>query len=304
MELFSKMFSLQIELLLLMSVGFILSKCHIIDKHQQKGLSELLINVVLPANIIKSFLSCEFNSKLANNCLLMIVICAVIQVFTIVICPLLFKESEKSKECVMEYGMIVSNSSFVGIPVVDYLFGDVAVMYTAIFQIPMRITMWTAGISLFTTQYDKKEKLKLIFAHPCIIAVYVGIVLMLLPIELPSFISGTIGYLSSATTCLSMIIIGAILSQIDLKNILDKESIYFSFLRLIAFPLLVLIVLKLVKVDDMLVTISVLLTAMPCGSTCAILAQKYNQDELFASKIIFVSSLLSTITIPMLCLFL
>ena len=304
MELFFQMFGLQIELLLLMGVGYAVNKLKIIDKHQQKGLSELLINIILPANIIKSFISNKFSYELLQNSILMLIICAVIQLFTIVVFPYLFKKFDKTKANVMEYGMLVSNSSFIGIPVVDYLFGSVAVVYTAIFQIPMRITMWTAGISLFTENYDKKEKMRLIFAHPCIIAVYIGLFLMLLQIELPAFISGTIGYLSNATTAISMIIIGSLLAEIKVKDFLDKGSMYFTFLRLIFFPLLVLVVLRLLNVDNMLVSISVLLTAMPCGSTCAILAQKYGYDDLYATKLIFVSSIISTITVPLICLFL
>lgn len=304
MELFFQMFGLQIELLLLMGVGYAVNKLKIIDKHQQKGLSELLINIILPANIIKSFISNKFSYELLQNSILMLIICAVIQLFAIVVFPYLFKKFDKTKANVMEYGMLVSNSSFIGIPVVDYLFGSVAVVYTAIFQIPMRITMWTAGISLFTENYDKKEKIRLIFAHPCIIAVYIGLLLMLLQIELPTFISGTIGYLSNATTAISMIIIGSLLAEIKVNDFFDKGSMYFTFLRLIFFPLLVLVVLRLLNVDNMLVSISVLLTAMPCGSTCAILAQKYGYDDLYATKLIFVSSIISTITVPLICLFL
>ena len=52
MEMFLKMMNLQIELLLLMLIGFVVKKMKVIDTSQQKGLSELLINVILPATII------------------------------------------------------------------------------------------------------------------------------------------------------------------------------------------------------------------------------------------------------------
>ena len=55
----------------------------------------------------------------------------------------------------LAYGIICSNSSFIGIPVIESLYNSLGVMYTSIFQMPIRFTMWSAGLSLFTV-VDKK----------------------------------------------------------------------------------------------------------------------------------------------------
>ena len=304
MELFTKTLQLQVELLLLMIVGYIAKKAKVIDNHQQKGLSELLINIILPANIIKSFISTKnITNEYLFNCFLMILICLLIQLFTLIVFPYFFKRFDKTKSNVMEYGMLVSNSSFIGIPVVEYLYGSIAVTYTAVFQIPLRIFMWTAGVSLFTENKSNfKEKVKLILTHPCIISVVVGFILMVSGINMPLFLNDTIKYLSNSTTPISMLVIGAMLADIDVKHLFDFSTLYFSFLRLVAYPLFLLVVLNIVGVDKLLTEILVLMTAMPCGSTCAILAQKYGYDYEYASKIIFVSSLFSIVTIPIISL--
>lgn len=84
-------------------------------------------------------------------------------------------------------------------------------------------------------------------------------------------------------------------------QLFDKATFYFTFIRLLAFPLLILIVLKLLKVDPLIIGVSTLLTGMPAGTTTAILADKYGCDAAFGSRIIFVSTLCSIVTIPILC---
>ena len=199
----------------------------------------------------------------------------------------------------MTYGMICSNSSFIGIPVAEALYGSLGVMYTSIYQIPIRFTMWTAGLSLFT-QVDKKDACRKLAKHPCIIAIFVGFFLMLLPVSLPSFLQNTIASVSRCTIPLSMFVIGAILADADIRTIFTKKTLYFTLLRLILFPLFIFLVLKPFHLDPLLVSICVIMSGMPAGSTTSVLADKYGCDPVFASQIIFVSTLFSIFTIPVL----
>ena len=161
--------------------------------------------------------------------------------------------------------------------------------------------MWTAGLTLFT-QIDKKKALKSMITHPCVIAVFAGFVLMLSQISFPAFITGTISSISKCTSAVSMIVIGSVLAEIEWKKVLDKEVLYFSFLRLVGYPLLVFATLKLLNVSGLITGLSVLMTGMPAGATTAVLAEQYGCDSKLAARLILVSTLLSIITIPLLCL--
>ncbi|MGN1398824.1 MAG: AEC family transporter [Erysipelotrichaceae bacterium] len=305
MEMFIKMMNLQIELLILMLIGFGVKKLKVIDSNQQKGLSELLINVILPATIIKSFISQQNTSlEVFKTSAVMMLVCLTIQIVIMLAAPLLQKFFDKDKAKIMEYGLLVSNSSFVGLPVIEYMFGSQAVMYASIYLIPMRFSMWTVGISLFSDEIDFKSNIKKVIFHPCILAVVLGFILMFLPFSLPTVLSDTISIISRSSSCLSMIVIGAILADINFEHLLDKSILTFTLLRLVILPIMVYMILKLCKLDDLLIAIAVILTAMPCGSTCPILAQKYNSDYKFAAKLILVSSLLSVVSIPLICLIL
>ncbi|MBR5070445.1 MAG: AEC family transporter [Oscillospiraceae bacterium] len=304
MDLFLQMLQLQLQLLLLLAIGMLMQKLEIISPAVRKGMSSLLVNLILPCNIVNSFLSgITVTEELLFNCALAVGISLVIQLVAIYGSKLAFRRFPKEKANVMSYGMIVSNSSFIGIPVVDSIYGSLAVMYTSIFQIPIRITMWTSGLKLFTNVRGK-EAVKKMLLHPCVIAVALGFVLMLTQPPLPAFVTGTVSSVSRCTSAVSMLVVGSILAEIDWKSLFSGSVIYFCLLRLAAFPLLVFAVLKLCGAPALLISLSTILTAMPTGSTAAILAEQYGCDAKFAAQTILVSTLLSVITIPLICLIL
>ncbi len=295
-----KMLNLQIMLFALMAVGILVKKAGIITSENRKSFSNLLINVILPCNIVSSFIGgVEISHELLENCILAVVLSALIQIFVTYGSRLLFRKAEAGRKSVMSYGMICSNSSFIGLPVAAELYGDMGVLYTSIFQIPVRFTMWTAGLALFTN-VDRKSALKKLATHPCIIAIFVGFFLMILPVSLPAFALNTINSISKCTTPLSMFVIGAILADADIKTMFSKDVLYFTFFRLLGLPLLVWAVLLPFHFDKLLLSICVIMSGMPAGSTTSILADQYGGDSMFASQMTFVSTLLSIVTIPLL----
>ena len=121
-------------------------------------------------------------------------------------------------------------------------------------------------------------------------------------IMLPDAVNNTLSAIASCNTALSMFVIGGILSEVDKASFLDKDAFIYSFYRLILLPLIILIIVKIIHIDLLPANLCVLLSAMPVASTTAMLAQKYNGNAIFASKLVFVSTLLSLITLPIITL--
>ena len=304
MDNFAKMFQLQMMLFLLMAVGVLFRKRNIISESCRKTLSNLTVNLILPCNIIESFLG-EWNvsENLLRHCLIALGISFGIQVAALYLSMLFFAPVSRDKKNIFKYGLIVSNSSFIGIPVVGELYGNLGVLYTSFFQIPIRIMMWTAGLSLFTN-VDKKESFQKLIKHPCIIAIVIGAFLMIASVPLPSFLGNTIAGLSKCTTPLSMITVGAMFANSKWSDFLDPSILYYCLIRLIVFPAIVFGAVRLLGIDLVLGNVAVLLSAMPMAATTAILADKYNYNGETASRSIFVSTLLSIVTLPVICLML
>lgn len=293
--------NLQITIFGLMLAGFILTKVKVLSADARKPLSNLLINFVLPCNIITSFMM-EFNRKILVDCLAILFVSIAIQMVSILLSKFLYPKTEQKRIPVLRYATIVSNAGFMGNPIAQGLYGDLGLLYASIYLIPMRSVMWSFGVMCFTGAKGKGV-IKKILTHPCIVAVFLGMVLMFSQIKLPEGLEQTLRYAGNANTALSMIVIGNILAEVKASDIWDFKAWWFCIVRLALIPLLVLFGCSLLGIDELVKQLSVILAAMPAAATTAILAATYDSDAHFAAKIIFLSTLLSMLSVPLLCIF-
>jgi hypothetical protein len=297
---YDHLLDLQLMMLILLLIGYVLKKKNFLNATTQNGITDLVIYVILPCNIVNSFLvALDFTILMTG--LGVLLISFAIQVFCLYSSRFLYKRFNPNQKSVLEYATICSNAGFMGMPVVEAIAGPTGLLFASIYLIPQRIFMWSAGLSCFTPAKGR-DVIKKIVTHPCIIAVAIGLFLMLTQIQLPTYALRTIGTLSNCTTALSMLVIGCILADVKVKGIFSKAVLYFNFIRLVLIPGLVLLSCLLLHIDPLVTTVAVVLSGMPAGTTTAILASKYKGDERFAVKNVFSSTLLSMLTIPILCI--
>jgi predicted permease len=299
----SNLIELQGTLFLLTVLGIILWKLSVITEEGKRSITDLIIGVILPCNIINSF-RIIFTPSILKASAVILIISLLIQVGCLVISNTLYNKQSPGRKKVLQYSTVCSNAGFMGNPIAEGLFGSTGLLFASVYLIPMRVVMWSAGISYFTESPNKKTLVKKVLTHPCIIAVFIGFAIMVFQIPLPSFLGSTVKSVASANIAMSMILIGTILADVDLKSMIDKTTIYYTAIRLIFIPLLVFIGCKLFHVDSLITGVSVILAGMPAGSTTVILAAKYEGDYEFATKCVVFSTLLSMFTIPIWSLFL
>ena len=288
---------LQLQIFLLVAIGYLLSKLGMLVLVTRKQLTDLVIYVILPCNIVESF-QVDLTHDLLISAGIVLVLGFAAQGLYALLNLFLYRRFDARRQINLKYGTICSNAGFMGLPLSLSIFGPTGLMYASVALLPIRLFMWSAGLSLYTST-TKKQVLKTLATHPCIIAVFVGFALMLSGLQLPAFLNDTIDSLGNCCTALSMVVIGAILSDVDPRTVLEPAVLYYVVIRLIAIPAVLFGVLWLLKVDALVTGIIVILSAMPAGSTTAMLAQKYDQDPEFASKMVFISTLLSLVTLPM-----
>ena len=78
----SNLLNLQITIFSLMLAGYILTKTGVLSADARKPFSNLLINFILPCNILTSFMM-EFNEKILLDCLAILIVSICIQIFVI-----------------------------------------------------------------------------------------------------------------------------------------------------------------------------------------------------------------------------
>lgn len=296
----TQMMQLMGEMLLLMLTGLLIRRIGIVTNEGRKCLTDLILYVILPCNIVRAFIN-EADSVAGIGSALgqVLLIAVLIQVLCTVMGYVCYRRMNDGEKQVYQYATVCSNAGFMGNPLTEAVFGDLGLLYASIYLIPQRIVMWTAGVSYFNRDSDRKGLVKKVLVHPCMIAVYIGMFLMLTRIPLPGFMDKTVTALSSCTTAMTMVYIGTILSDVDWKTMVTGKQIYFALLRLIVIPLIVWLPCLFLHVDPLITGVSVFLAAMPAGSTTSLLAAKYGADEDSAAKCVVFTTALSVVTLPL-----
>ena len=302
MDSFFKMVDVQTVLFIYMAVGFGCRKAGIFNDVARDKLTDFVVFVTLPCMIFESF-NMAFSLESLKQGALALLIAVGMSCVALLLGKVLYNRFPYEEKSILQYGTLVSNSGFAGLPVVSGAYGDEGLFLGSLFIIPTRILMWSAGISLFT-RADAKQAVKKVLLNPGIIAVEVGLVRMLFQIPLPHFVDTAVDNLGGCTSPMAMALVGAILVDVPLKTVFDLKSFYLVAVRQFLLPGICLAALRLLHVDPLTIGVRVVITGMPIGSTTAILAQEYVADAKFASKCVFISTLTSLVTVPILTLFL
>lgn len=293
------MISLQLEIFILLALGFFLAKTGILSATTRSQITSLVLNLVLPCAVVHSF---ELDLSWTQfQTLFVVLLCSAgIQVLYSIVARLIWNRYPPDEQINLRYGTLVSNAGFMGMPICEQLYGSMGLLLSSIFLIPQRIVMWSAGLSLYTAA-DRRTAVRKVLTHPCIIALEIGIVVLILRMNgilLPAPLDAAVGSVASCNTALSMMMIGGMMADADKEKVFTQTTLVYSLVRLLALPLLIWAILRLLPVDPLAVKVCVVLSAMPAASTTGMLAQKYERDPAFASKLIFVSTLFSMVTLP------
>lgn len=300
---FSSLYEMQGMLFLLMVIGVVLKRIGIITDAGKSVLADLVIYVTLPCSILKSF-EIEFQAEIIKSSAEILIISCLVQAGCYILNLFLYRKAALKKKKVLLYATMTSNAGILGNPIAEGIFGTMGLFYASIYLIPQRTVMWSLGMTYFTECPDKKTLVKKVCTHPCILAVFLGFIMMLYQVHFPGFLNATVKSLSNANTAMSMLFIGTILADAKLSSLADRTTCYYSAIRLGLIPALVFFFCHLAGTDPLVMGVSVVLAGMPAASVTAILASKYGGDEVFATKCVVFSTLLSMITVPLWCLFL
>ena len=282
-------------LFILISCGFICGKCHLLKKEDIPLLSRLVLNVGIPGVVLSSVSDgCDLAASelflylaafLAFNILCAGIAKAVVKLFRI-----------KDDQRLYEFMYMFSNVGFMGLPVVQAVFGEEVLIYAVLFLLPNNLMLFSYGEYLIR---DTRGFSVQGFFNPPVIASILAIVICILHLPIPCVIGKSISYLGSITTPLAMIIIGVSLNGVPLREALkSKELILFLAVKMLILPLVYWGILKALHTPVILAEIMVLMMAMPVPSNTVIYASIYRKNVSLASQASVLTSLVCMATIP------
>lgn len=296
---------------LMMAVGYLCYKKQILTEEVSRKVSAIVVNVANPCMILSSALTDQ--QMRGKELLQTLAIVALMYVFLLVVAQLLPKILRIRKESRGAYAAmtVFANIGFMGFPVLAAMYGNGALLYGAVFQIPFNILIYTYGVAVLTrrpdaggkAELDRIEILKKIF-NIGVIACIAAMLIYFLRIPIPSFLQAFITNLGNLTAPLSMMIIGASLAQMPLKELfLDKKLLLFSMVKLLILPAVWMLMVNRVAEQEILRGVCLVMMATPAGSMTAMLAQQYGGDYETASRGVALTTVLSVITMPVLAAF-
>lgn len=194
-----KVLILQATIFLLVAVGFVLKRIGLIGPQGQKNLNDLVIYVILPCNILHAFMNSPVEGRLFYY-LEVLLISVGIQIFCVFYGRVIFRKEPEGKNKCLRYGTICSNAGFLGNPVAEGIYGAEGLVLASIYLIPQRIMMWTSGLAVFSGTTDRKETVRKVLTHPCIIMSELGILLMFTGWKLPAPVTDAVDYIGNCNT--------------------------------------------------------------------------------------------------------
>lgn len=285
---------------IIMVLGFLLGKFKLVSEQTNKQLTNLLLTVFMPAALFSAF-PAEYNQESANLFNSGFLAGFLVMFSLIIIARIIFNKkwmkSELSRES--QFALIFNNATFLGYPIVVSTFGSAGILAYCGFIVAFNIALFSYGIWLFEQKISFKLLHSIIF-NPNIIAVLLGMVVFLLNVKLPDFVTDAVGYVGGATTPLSLICIGYMLSQAKLKKIITKWRLMIvAIIQLTVGPLATWALLTLLHFPIEVVSVCTLIQALPTATSLALFAVKYGGNEAESSELVTISTLFSIGTLPL-----
>lgn len=280
---------------LLAAVGVYLSRRGFLSAQGTKDLGAILLRVIIPCVIVKSYIT-QFSRERLIQLGLSAGLALLGLALAMAIAYLVFGKRRRLEN----FAAAFCNAGFIGIPLAQAVIGEEGVFYVAATVALLNLFQWTYGVYIMTGQRDAIS-LKTIAKNPVVIAIVVGVALFLSQIPVPAILTSTLGYIAGMNTPVAMILMGTYLAKLPLSRLLDRRACGCVLLRLIVIPAVTLLAFWALPIFDQSVAMAAFLAAAtPVGANICVFAQQYDCDYEFSVVTVCLSTLLSVATVPLL----
>lgn len=283
---------------LLAAVGVYLSRKGFLSPQGTKDLGAILLRVIIPCVIVKSYIT-EFSRERLLELALSAGLALIGFILAMVISYLVFGKRRRLENFAASF----CNAGFIGIPLAQAIIGEEGVFYIAASVALLNLFQWTYGVYIMA---DRKDAIsaRTIAKNPVVIAIVIGVVLFVSQIPVPGIVTSTLGYIAGMNTPIAMILMGTYLAKLPLKKLLDKRAYGCVLFRLVIIPAVILLVFWVLPVSNADIALAAFLAAAtPVGANICVFAQQYDCDYEFSVVTVCLSTLLSVITVPLLVSF-
>ena len=290
-----------VVIFLMMAIGYFIVKIGLFRPDDSKVLSNLVVYICFPCVLIDAF-QIELTVRAAKGLILAVIAAVAAHAFMLLVVKIL--ERPLGLNSIEKVSIIYTNAGYLVIPLVTAVLGEEWVFYTTAFLLVQNVMIWTHGVSVL--KGSAQQDIKKIFLSPNIIALAVALLLFLARIRLPIVLASCVESMSSLVTPASMLVIGMVIGDVDLKWVFRQKRPYLiCLIRLVVIPVTAAAGLGIVErmgfhADAEYILLIVLIAvAAPVAAIITQLAQIYDKDVRYASVINVMSVVFCILTMPL-----
>lgn len=278
------------------SAGFICRKTNVMTEESTAGLSSIVVKLILPFylfNAIVSSTSGVDTKGVLSTLALSAAMFLISGLIAVLVVPLLHTPKE---DCgVYMFEIMCGNVTYIGIPVCASVIGGNAAFYASLVNIPYNLLCFSLGIFLLSGKMSWKRIL-----NPSFICGTAATILYILKVPIPSVITDACALIGQATSPCAMLIIGSTLASVPLRDIFTEwRAVPYVVLRLFGVAAIIAFCVRFLPIDPALKNVLILMAAMPAATNSTMLCTIYGGNRALSAKLIFLSTALSIITIPL-----
>lgn len=301
---FSLLFIKMVIFAVLLMTGYVAARKGFLAPDFAKSASWLLMHVFLVASIIHAVLGERptlSGKELWFTLLLLTGSFVLFYLFGTIFSK--FSKSDTAPMVITLFGAM--NNMFVGLPVIQTVFGNEAAFYMALSNVPFNLILYTYGAwHLNRGKGMKGIQWKKMISFPLVASV-LALLIFVLDWRAPRLVTEFFSTVSAATVPVSMLIIGATLGPVSLKDAFRGKGMYlFCLVKLVVFPVVVYFLLRGFVHNPVLLISCVVLAGCPSGAVNTPLAIQYEYDAEYVSQMILVTTACSIVTLPAILYFL
>lgn len=290
-------------LFLILALGYVIFKARLVDEGFSKTFSNLILKVTMPAMVLSSVLDLTERQELKDVLMALGVATAMFFIVLPLLGLLLAKIFRVRKNSTGLYVFMntFSNVGFMGFPVIEALAGSVGLFYAAIYNLVFNIAVFTLGVWLVNRDKgnDAKFDLKLLLT-PGVIVAFLALILYFVNIKPPALICNALRMVGSITSPAAMLVIGFTLARMDIKSVFSHWRIYpWTIAKQLIIPLILWVPFSAIVKNEILLTVTFILFAMPVANNAVLFANTYDGDSKLAARSVFITTLFALITVPL-----
>lgn len=278
------------------AVGMGAGKLGLINPAQRKFLTKLCSSLILPFTILSASsmeVGAEGFRSLGIALGVIFLMIGGAMVGSLLACRVF--HTEDKLRAAMTSLISFPNATFLGLPLCQALFGQIAVLYNCAVVIAFNVLFFLVQMPLFT---GEKMSLKAMLTVPTI-STFALLSMLLLGIHWPASVQTAVSGIGGMITPLSLIIIGVMLSENDLLAIFREKAVYLvMLLRNFLIPAVAMLVLMCVPMDVQSKLCVLVYLACPCATLTTIYSiQTDTHPELCARAVLF-STVCFAVSLP------